>query len=146
MTFAPILTTFSRSVVSDQRSTSSGKTRVRKKLARLYANCATTVRSFCGIARHASEAGRFQHLREGRKVEPTSLEEHAGLPAALFGAEQQQRAFGIVRRGVADPAGVRELDHAPPRVLSRRDGGVPCTSSRYGPSARRNTEPGTRPQ
>src|SRR3954447_12609397 len=32
MTFAPILTTFSRSVVSDHRSTSSGKTRVRRWL------------------------------------------------------------------------------------------------------------------
>src|SRR5829696_9584249 len=35
MTFAPILTTFSRSVVRDQRSTSSGRTSVRKKWARL---------------------------------------------------------------------------------------------------------------
>ena len=37
MTFAPILTTFSRRVVNDHRSTSSGRMSVRKKLARLYA-------------------------------------------------------------------------------------------------------------
>src|SRR4051812_1601258 len=45
--------------------------------------------------------------RERGEVKPSALEEHAGLPAALLGAEQQQRTLGVVGRGGADRAALR---------------------------------------
>src|SRR4051794_5427697 len=45
--------------------------------------------------------------RERGEVKPSALEEHAGLPAALLGAEQQQRTLGVVGRGGADRAASR---------------------------------------
>src|SRR4051794_37629629 len=53
------------------------------------------------IGRAVCEVRWLQLDRERGEVKPPALEEHAGLPAALLGAEQQQRTLGVVGRGGA---------------------------------------------
>src|SRR3954454_5827661 len=75
---------------------------------------------------------RLQLERERGKVEPATLNEHPGVPAALFRAEEQERALGIVSRGGGDQARkghgqIRRCTTAtisPRRSLSSADGRV----------------------
>src|SRR3954453_10082549 len=59
--------------------------------------------------RHVHEKGRLQHLFERGGVDPAPLEEHPGLPAALLGAEQQERGLNRGRDAHywAPPAQIR---------------------------------------
>ena len=80
------------------------------------------------IGRDACEVRWLQLDRERGEVEPTPLEEHAGLPAALLGAEQQEGALGIVGRSGADWArlrlGPQLLGLGPDAVGERRGAGM----------------------
>src|SRR3954469_16524200 len=73
---------------------------------------------------------RLQLERERGKVEPAALKEQSGLPAALFRAEEQERALGIIGRGGGNQARnghgqIRRCTTAtlsPRRSLSSADG------------------------
>ena len=47
---------------------------------------------------------RLQLERERGKVEPAALNEQPGVPTALFRAEEQERALGIIGRGGGNQA------------------------------------------
>src|SRR4051812_13601114 len=74
----------------------------------------------------------LQGDRERGKVEPAALKEQPGLPAALFRAEEQERALGIIGRGGGNQARnghvqIRRSTTAtlsPRRSLSSADGRV----------------------
>src|SRR5215210_843717 len=109
MTFAPIFTTFSRSVVSDQRSTSSGRTRVRKKCKRREDH------EFEGLLTAPAYRAVFVQLTRSEVRERSSLE------AALFVLLAAAAWAGIVAPNILERVNKRQ------RRVGKGQTGIPPT-------------------